>query len=60
VLSATAFGSAIHVSGTNRKLLEEALRSWRGKGIEWAEARPTLEDVFIQLMAGRPDDRYAA
>jgi ABC-2 type transport system ATP-binding protein len=60
VLSATAFGSAIHVSGTNRRLLEEALRSWRGKGIEWAEARSTLEDVFIQLMAGRRDDRYAA
>ncbi len=60
VLSASAFGSAIHVSGTDRRLLEEALRSYRGDEISWEEVPPTLEDVFIQLMADRPDDRYAA
>jgi ABC-2 type transport system ATP-binding protein len=60
VLSATAFGSAIHVSGTDRRLLEEAIRPWRGSGIAWRDEQPSLEDVFIQLMAGQADDRYAA
>lgn len=60
VLSASAFGSAIHVSGTDRRLLEEAIRPYRKGDISWEEVPPTLEDVFIQLMADRPDDRYAA
>ncbi|MDT9598137.1 ABC transporter ATP-binding protein [Sphingosinicella rhizophila] len=60
VLSASAFGSAIHVSGTDRRLLEEALRHNRSGETKWEEVPSTLEDVFIQLMADQADDRYAA
>ncbi len=60
VLSASAFGASVHVSGTDRRALEQALAPWRKQPYRWAEVEPSLEDVFIQLMADRPDDRYAA
>ena len=60
VLSASAFGSAIHVSGTERGALEEAIRPYRDGETKWEEVPSTLEDVFIQLMTGQADDRYAA
>jgi ABC-2 type transport system ATP-binding protein len=60
VLSATAFGGAIHVSGMDRRALEQAIAPWRRAPFHWDEAAPSLEDVFIQLMADQPDDRYAA
>ncbi|HEY1637287.1 MAG TPA: hypothetical protein VGF62_02085, partial [Rhizomicrobium sp.] len=44
------FGAMLHVSGHNRAALERALAKFRGQhGIEIEEARPSLEDVFIQL-----------
>ena len=55
VETAAAFGAAIHVSGTDRAALEAAIQPYRGKGYNWTEAAPTLEDVFIQLM-GRSED----
>ena len=60
VLSATAFGAAVHVSGTDRRALEQAIAPWKREPYRWGEVEPSLEDVFIQLMADRPDDRYAA
>jgi len=60
VLSATAFGAAVHVSGTDKPALEQAIAPWRRSPYRWAEVEPSLEDVFIQLMADQPDDRYAA
>ena len=60
VLSASAFGAAVHVSGTDRAALERALAPWRHDPFRWAEVSPSLEDVFIQLMSDAPDDRYAA
>jgi ABC-2 type transport system ATP-binding protein len=60
VLSATAFGAAVHVSGTDRRALEQAIGPWKRDPYHWEEVEPSLEDVFIQLMADRPDDRYAA
>jgi len=60
VLSASAFGAAVHVSGTDRAALEQAIAPFRTDAFRWQEARPSLEDVFIQLMGDKPDDRYAA
>ncbi|MBO0749899.1 MAG: ABC transporter ATP-binding protein, partial [Porphyrobacter sp.] len=60
VLSATAFGASVHVSGTDKARLEQAIAPWRKAPYEWEEVKPSLEDVFIQLMADQTDDRYAA
>jgi ABC-2 type transport system ATP-binding protein len=46
-----AFGTALHVSGADRALLAEtAARRGADRGVAWREARPSLEDVFIQTM----------
>jgi ABC-2 type transport system ATP-binding protein len=60
VLSASAFGAAVHVSGTDRAALESAIAPYRKDAFRWQEVSPSLEDVFIQLMGDQPDDRYAA
>ena len=51
VLDAAAFGQALHVTGTDRAALEAAIAPWRREPFTWSEAQPTLEDVFIRLMA---------
>jgi ABC-2 type transport system ATP-binding protein len=54
---AAPFGEALHVSGTNRKALEEAIAPDRREPWHWVEVEPTLEDVFIHLMrthGGKP------
>ncbi|ALL13150.1 ABC transporter ATP-binding protein [Caulobacter henricii] len=48
---AAAFGTTLHVSGRDRRGLELAIAPYRKPGIAWTETRPTLEDVFIQLIA---------
>ncbi len=60
VLSASAFGAAVHVSGMDRKALETAIAPFLRAPYKWEEVEPSLEDVFIQLMGNTPDDRYAA
>jgi ABC-2 type transport system ATP-binding protein len=60
VLSASAFGAAVHVSGTDRAALERAIAPYRKAPFDWTEVEPSLEDVFIQLMGDQRDDRYAA
>jgi len=55
VLSAAAFGQELHVSGLDREALETALRLYRRAPYVWTEVSPTLEDVFIKLMAGFED-----
>ena len=47
---ATVFGTTLHVSGRDRAALEEAIAPLSQAPIVWTETRPTLEDVFIQLM----------
>jgi ABC-2 type transport system ATP-binding protein len=44
------FGTALHVSGTDRKALEKAIEPFRRDPYRWTEVPPTLEDVFIHLM----------
>ena len=60
VLSASAFGAAVHVSGTDKRQLEQAIAPWKREPYRWKQVSPSLEDVFIQLMADQVDDRYAA
>jgi ABC-2 type transport system ATP-binding protein len=60
VLGASAFGTAVHVSGTDKRALEQAIARWRKDPYEWEQVEPSLEDVFIQLMADQVDDRYAS
>jgi ABC-2 type transport system ATP-binding protein len=55
VLTATPFGQALHVSGTDRKALEAAIAPYRREPLRWEEVEPTLEDVFIRLMAEAPE-----
>ena len=43
------FGSALHVSGTDRQALEAAIAPFRREPYRWTEVEPTLEDVFIHL-----------
>lgn len=47
---AAAFGTTLHVSGRDRKALEGAIQPYRQTGLTWTETRPSLEDVFIQLI----------
>ena len=44
------FGAALHVSGTDRAKLEQAIRPFRREPYHWKEVAPSLEDVFIHLM----------
>jgi ABC-2 type transport system ATP-binding protein len=43
------FGAVLHVSGQDRKALEETLAPLRKEGYDIREAAPSLEDVFIHL-----------
>ncbi|MCS6625556.1 ABC transporter ATP-binding protein [Roseibacterium beibuensis] len=47
---AAAFGTVLHVSGRDRPALEAAIQPFRKPPLKWTETRPTLEDVFIQLI----------
>jgi ABC-2 type transport system ATP-binding protein len=46
-----SFGSALHVTGSNRAQLKAALGPLMAEpGRSWSEVEPGLEDVFIHLM----------
>ena len=47
---AAPFGTVLHVSGRDRPALEAAIAPFRKAPLHWTETRPTLEDVFIQLI----------
>ena len=55
VAMATPFGQALHVSGVDRAALEAAIKPYRREPYLWTEVQPTLEDVFIRLMARAPE-----
>lgn len=51
------FGTTLHVVGSDSKLLEEALKDFRKRdGTTVAPGETSLEDVFIQFMAGSKDN----
>jgi ABC-2 type transport system ATP-binding protein len=51
------FGAALHVSGRDRARLSEATQDLRADGRHvWRPDEPTLEDVFIDLMAHAKDN----
>jgi len=56
VAMAAPFGAALHVSGRDRAALEAAIAPYRKPPLAWTEVSPTLEDVFIQLMAASRDN----
>src|SRR6185295_657054 len=48
----SVFGVTLHVSGVDEAKLERAIAPFRKRpGFVWARTRPSLEDVFIHLMA---------
>jgi ABC-2 type transport system ATP-binding protein len=56
VQQAVAFGNALHVSGDDAAALERAIAPFRAAPYAWRQAESSLEDVFIHLMAGIPDN----
>lgn len=51
------FGSSLHVSGRDPKALEAAIAPYRtDKSLTWSRTQPSLEDVFIGLMATARDN----
>jgi hypothetical protein len=45
------FGRALRIAGTDRVVLENAIRSGDGAVPSWHEAEPRLEDVFIHMLS---------
>jgi ABC-2 type transport system ATP-binding protein len=58
VEQAVAFGSALHVSGGDPALLEQAIAPFRTEQFEWRQIGSGLEDVFIHLM-DKAQDNYS-
>ncbi len=56
VEQAVPFGNALHVSGTDTKVLNESLRPFRASPrYRWTPIQANLEDVFISLMDSAKD-----
>jgi ABC-2 type transport system ATP-binding protein len=51
------FGLTLHVSGRDSKELEDAVAPYRDRpDLTWTQSKPTLEDVFIDLMSKARDN----
>jgi ABC-2 type transport system ATP-binding protein len=51
------FGTSLHVSGRDEAALEAALAPYRDRpGLAWTSSKPSLEDVFIDLMSKAKDN----
>jgi ABC-2 type transport system ATP-binding protein len=51
------FGTSLHVSGRDAAALELAIAPYRARpGLDWEHGKPSLEDVFIDLMGHARDN----
>jgi ABC-2 type transport system ATP-binding protein len=51
------FGTSLHVSGRDAAALDQAIAAYReDKSLTWHRTEPSLEDVFIGLMASAKDN----
>jgi ABC-2 type transport system ATP-binding protein len=51
------FGTSLHVSGRDEAALAKAIALIRDRaGLTWVESKPSLEDVFIDLMSRAKDN----
>jgi len=50
VQQAVAFGNALHVSGDDAKMLDEATAPFRAAPYEWRQIHSSLEDIFIHFL----------
>ena len=56
--SVAPFGTSLHVSGRDPAALETAIAPYRHDAtLHWTRSKPSLEDVFIDLM-GRARDNF--
>jgi ABC-type multidrug transport system ATPase subunit len=51
VEAAAVFGRALHVAGTDRTALENAIHHPDYGALSWHEVEPRLEDVFIHMLS---------
>ena len=51
VEAAAVFGRALHVAGTDRTALENAIYAAQNGALAWREVEPRLEDVFIHMLS---------
>jgi len=57
VEQAVAFGSQLHVSGSDAAALEAAIAPFRTAEYQWRSVPSGLEDVFIRLMEGATEKK---
>jgi ABC-2 type transport system ATP-binding protein len=51
------FGASLHVSGRDKRKLEEAIAPFRKQpALVWTPSEASLEDVFIDLMSKARDN----
>jgi ABC-2 type transport system ATP-binding protein len=51
------FGSSLHVAGRDAEALEDAIAPFKDdRQLRWVPSPPSLEDVFIDLMARSQDN----
>jgi ABC-2 type transport system ATP-binding protein len=51
------FGTSLHVSGRDETLLDAAIAPFRDRSeLTWTRSKPSLEDVFIDLLAKAQDN----
>ena len=56
VQQAVAFGTRLHISGTDAVRLEQAIAPFRSGSNSWQKISSGLEDVFIHLMGNSKDN----
>jgi len=54
VEAAAVFGRLVHIAGTDREALQQAIREFGGGTTAWQEVPPRLEDAFIHLLSHEP------